>query len=124
MRTLLEYINKSDKDINPNGSIDYSAFSDLFIYIRTNETFLNRIQLICDKYRKEYSENISERIIIDSVIFKKLIDDAIESYNELRSEKVDINLGTRRHLNNEIASFMLTKIKLDQDPIKDRMGEE
>lgn len=124
MRTLLEYINSADKDINPVNSIDYSIFSELFIYLRTNETFLDRIQLICDKYRKDFNENISEKILIDSVVFKKLIDDAINTYNEDRTEKIEVNLGTKRHLRHEIASFMLTKIKLDQDPILDRMDNE
>lgn len=125
MKTLKEYILEADNNLNVNGSIDYEIYSELFLFIRTNGDYLDRIQLICDKYRKEYNENISAFVLLDSIIYKKLIDDAIKDYCEEYKRNIeDVNLGTKRHLRQEIASYMITKIKLDYDPIISKVEEE
>ena len=62
---------------------------------------------------------------MDSIIYKKLIDDAIKDYCEEYKRNIeDVNLGTKRHLRQEIASYMITKIKLDYDPIVSKVEEE
>ena len=53
------------------------------------------------------------------------IDDAIKDYCEEYKRNIeDVNLGTKRHLRQEIASYMITKIKLDYDPIVSKVEEE
>lgn len=112
---LSEYIKEAlHGKLNLRSSISYPIFQDIYLYLDNNSMLLDRLQAICDTYRKKYNENLSVDILLNSKIFEKFIDDLIKEYKE-NVRTVEINFGTKKHLMEEIASKMVSKIRLEQD---------
>lgn len=115
MKNLSNYVSETLKGtLNLRPSISYPIFADIYLYLDNNTMFLDRAQAICDTYRKKYNENLSADILVNSKIFEKFIDDLIKDYKE-NVRTVEINFGTKKHLMEEIASKLLTKVKTEND---------
>lgn len=127
MKSLLEFINKSNiisisehiDELNLVDSINYEHFSELLLFIQNSTIFSDRLQSICDTFRHKYNNNLSDSNLISSKIFNKFIDDSIEEYNKkYEQSKININIGTKQHLQQEIAAWMLPKIRLELEKIE------
>ena len=117
MKSLYNYI-KEAEEINISKSIDYNQFSELFLFINNSQSLMNRLQSICDTYRKKYNDSLSSSSLKTSIIFNKFIDDAIEEYNKINyTNKISPNIGTKQHLIDEIAAKMITKINIELDKV-------
>ena len=117
MKSLYNYI-KEAEEINISKSIDYNQFSELFLFINNSKSLMDRLQSICDTYRKKYNDSLSSSSLKTSIIFNKFIDDAIEEYNKINyTNKISPNIGTKQHLIDEIAAKMITKINIELDKV-------
>ena len=117
MKSLYNYI-KEAEEINISKSIDYNQFSELFLFINNSQSLMNRLQSICDTYRKKYNDSLSSSSLKTSIIFNKFIDDVIEEYNKINyTNKISPNIGTKQHLIDEIAAKMITKINIELDKV-------
>ena len=117
MKSLYNYI-KEAEEINISKSIDYNQFSELFLFINNSQSLMDRLQSICDTYRKKYNDSLSGSSLKTSIIFNKFIDDAIEEYNKINyTNKISPNIGTKQHLIDEIAEKMITKINIELDKV-------
>lgn len=117
MKSLYNYI-KEAEEINISKSIDYNQFSELFLFINNSQSLMDRMQSICDTYRKKYNDSLSGSSLKTSIIFNKFIDDAIEEYNKINyTNKISPNIGTKQHLIDEIAAKMITKINIELDKV-------
>lgn len=117
MKSLYNYI-KEAEEINISKSIDYNQFSELFLFINKSQSLMDRLQSICDTYRKKYNDSLSGSSLKTSIIFNKFIDDAIEEYNKINyTNKISPNIGTKQHLIDEIAAKMITKINIELDKV-------
>ena len=117
MKSLYNYI-KEAEEINISKSIDYNQFSELFLFINNSQSLMNRLQSICDTYRKKYNDSLSSSSLKTSIIFNRFIDDAIEEYNKINyTNKISPNIGTKQHLIDEIAAKMITKINIELDKV-------
>ena len=117
MKSLYNYI-KEAKEINISKSIDYNQFSELFLFINNSKSLMDRMQSICDTYRKKYNDSLSSSSLKTSIIFNKFIDDVIEEYNKINyTNKISPNIGTKQHLIDEIAAKMITKINIELDKV-------
>ena len=117
MKSLYNYI-KEAEEINISKSIDYNQFSELFLFINNSQSLMDRLQSICDTYRKKYNDSLSSSSLKTSIIFNKFIDDAIEEYNKINyTNKISPNIGTKQHLIDEIAAKMITKINIELDKV-------
>lgn len=117
MKSLYNYI-KEAEEINISKSIDYNQFSELFLFINKSQSLMDRLQSICDTYRKKYNDSLSSSSLKTSIIFNKFIDDAIEEYNKINyTNKISPNIGTKQHLIDEIAAKMITKINIELDKV-------
>ena len=117
MKSLYNYI-KEAEEINISKSIDYNQFSELFLFINNSRSLMNRLQSICDTYRKKYNDSLSSSSLKTSIIFNKFIDDVIEEYNKINyTNKISPNIGTKQHLIDEISAKMITKINTELDKI-------
>lgn len=117
MKSLYNYI-KEAEEINISKSIDYNQFSELFLFINKSQSLMDRLQTICDTYRKKYNDSLSSSSLKTSIIFNKFIDDAIEEYNKINyTNKISPNIGTKQHLIDEIAAKMITKINIELDKV-------
>lgn len=117
MKSLYNYI-KEAEEINISKSIDYNQFSELFLFINNSQSLMDRLQSICDTYRKKYNDSLSGSSLKTSIIFNKFIDDAIEEYNKINyTNKINPNIGTKQHLIDEIAAKMITKINIELDKV-------
>ena len=117
MKSLYNYI-KEAEEINISKSIDYNQFSELFLFINNSRSLMNRLQSICDTYRKKYNDSLSSSSLKTSIIFNKFIDDAIEEDNKINyTNKISPNIGTKQHLIDEIAAKMITKINIELDKV-------
>lgn len=117
MKSLYNYI-KEAEEINISKSIDYNQFSELFLFINNSQSLMDRLQSICDTYRKKYNDSLSGSSLKTSIIFNKFIDDAIEEYNKINyTNKISPNIGTKQHLIDEIAAKMITKINIELDKV-------
>ena len=117
MKSLYNYI-KEAEEINISKSIDYNQFSELFLFINNSKSLMDRMQSICDTYRKKYNDSLSGSSLKTSIIFNKFIDDAIEEYNKINyTNKISPNIGTKQHLIDEIAAKMITKINIELDKV-------
>ena len=117
MKSLYNYI-KEAEEINISKSIDYNQFSELFLFINKRQSLMDRLQSICDTYRKKYNDSLSSSSLKTSIIFNRFIDDAIEEYNKINyTNKISPNIGTKQHLIDEIAAKMITKINIELDKV-------
>ena len=117
MKSLYNYI-KEAEEINISKSIDYNQFSELFLFINNSQSLMDRLQSICDTYRKKYNDSLSSSSLKTSIIFNKFIDDAIEEYNKINyTNKISPNIGTKQHLIDEISAKMITKINTELDKV-------
>lgn len=117
MKSLYNYI-KEAEEINISKSIDYNQFSELFLFINNSQSLMDRMQSICDTYRKKYNDSLSSSSLKTSIIFNRFIDDAIEEYNKINyTNKISPNIGTKQHLIDEIAAKMITKINIELDKV-------
>ena len=117
MKSLYNYI-KEAEEINISKSIDYNQFSELFLFINKSQSLMDRLQSICDTYRKKYNDSLSSSSLKTSIIFNKFIDDVIEEYNKINyTNKISPNIGTKQHLIDEIAAKMITKINIELDKV-------
>lgn len=117
MKSLYNYI-KEAEEINISKSIDYNQFSELFLFINNSKSLMDRMQSICDTYRKKYNDSLSGSSLKTSIIFNKFIDDVIEEYNKINyTNKISPNIGTKQHLIDEIAAKMITKINIELDKV-------
>ena len=117
MKSLYNYI-KEAEEINISKSIDYNQFSELFLFINNSKSLMDRLQSICDTYRKKYNDSLSSSSLKTSIIFNKFIDDVIEEYNKINyTNKISPNIGTKQHLIDEIAAKMITKINIELDKV-------
>lgn len=117
MKSLYNYI-KEAEEINISKSIDYNQFSELFLFINNSKSLMDRMQSICDTYRKKYNDSLSSSSLKTSIIFNKFIDDVIEEYNKINyTNKISPNIGTKQHLIDEIAAKMITKINIELDKV-------
>ena len=117
MKSLYNYI-KEAEEINISKSIDYNQFSELFRFINKSQSLMDRLQSICDTYRKKYNDSLSSSSLKTSIIFNRFIDDAIEEYNKINyTNKISPNIGTKQHLIDEIAAKMITKINIELDKV-------
>lgn len=117
MKSLYNYI-KEAEEINISKSIDYNQFSELFLFINNSKSLMDRLQSICDTYRKKYNDSLSSSSLKTSIIFNRFIDDAIEEYNKINyTNKISPNIGTKQHLIDEIAAKMITKINIELDKV-------
>lgn len=117
MKSLYNYI-KEAEEINISKSIDYNQFSELFLFINNSKSLMDRMQSICDTYRKKYNDSLSSSSLKTSIIFNKFIDDAIEEYNKINyTNKISPNIGTKQHLIDEISAKMITKINIELDKV-------
>ena len=117
MKSLYNYI-KEAEEINISKSIDYNQFSELFLFINNSQSLMDRLQSICDTYRKKYNDSLSGSSLKTSIIFNRFIDDAIEEYNKINyTNKISPNIGTKQHLIDEIAAKMITKINIELDKV-------
>lgn len=117
MKSLYNYI-KEAEEINISKSIDYNQFSELFLFINKSQSLMDRLQSICDTYRKKYNDSLSSSSLKTSIIFNRFIDDAIEEYNKINyTNKINPNIGTKQHLIDEIAAKMITKINIELDKV-------
>lgn len=117
MKSLYNYI-KEAEEINISKSIDYNQFSELFLFINNSKSLMDRMQSICDTYRKKYNDSLSSSSLKTSIIFNRFIDDAIEEYNKINyTNKISPNIGTKQHLIDEIAAKMITKINIELDKV-------
>ena len=117
MKSLYNYI-KEAEEINISKSIDYNQFSELFLFINKSQSLMDRLQSICDTYRKKYNDSLSSSSLKTSIIFNRFIDDAIEEYNKINyTNKISPNIGTKQHLIDEIAAKMITKINIELDKV-------
>ena len=117
MKSLYNYI-KEAEEINISKSIDYNQFSELFLFINKSQSLMDRLQSICDTYRKKYNDSLSSSSLKTSIIFNKFIDDAIEEYNKINyTNKISPNIGTKQHLIDEISAKMITKINIELDKV-------
>ena len=117
MKSLYNYI-KEAEEINISKSIDYNQFSELFLFINNSQSLMNRLQSICDTYRKKYNDSLSSSSLKTSIIFNRFIDDAIEEYNKINyTNKISPNIGTKQHLIDEISAKMITKINIELDKV-------
>lgn len=117
MKSLYNYI-KEAEEINISKSIDYNQFSELFLFINNSQSLMDRLQSICDTYRKKYNDSLSSSSLKTSIIFNRFIDDAIEEYNKINyTNKISPNIGTKQHLIDEIAAKMITKINIELDKV-------
>lgn len=117
MKSLYNYI-KEAEEINISKSIDYNQFSELFLFINNSQSLIDRLQSICDTYRKKYNDSLSGSSLKTSIIFNKFIDDVIEEYNKINyTNKISPNIGTKQHLIDEISAKMITKINIELDKV-------
>ena len=117
MKSLYNYI-KEAEEINISKSIDYNQFSELFLFINNSQSLMDRMQSICDTYRKKYNDSLSSSSLKTSIIFNRFIDDAIEEYNKINyTNKISPNIGTKQHLIDEISAKMITKINIELDKV-------
>ena len=117
MKSLYNYI-KEAEEINISKSIDYNQFSELFLFINNSQSLMDRLQSICDTYRKKYNDSLSSSSLKTSIIFNRFIDDVIEEYNKINyTNKISPNIGTKQHLIDEIAAKMITKINIELDKV-------
>lgn len=117
MKSLYNYI-KEAEEINISKSIDYNQFSELFLFINNSQSLMDRLQSICDTYRKKYNDSLSGSSLKTSIIFNRFIDDVIEEYNKINyTNKISPNIGTKQHLIDEIAAKMITKINIELDKV-------
>lgn len=117
MKSLYNYI-KEAEEINISKSIDYNQFSELFLFINKSQSLMDRLQSICDTYRKKYNDSLSSSSLKTSIIFNRFIDDVIEEYNKINyTNKISPNIGTKQHLIDEIAAKMITKINIELDKV-------
>ena len=75
-----------------------------------------------------------EKIVInmgcgDAVANAKVLDDAVEEYNKdynHEEQQITLNIGTKNHLKNEVASWMIVKIRteLEKIELQDIQGED
>lgn len=115
MKSLTEFIKEQiENDLYLTDAIEYDKYQDLYLYLVNSDLFSDRLQAICDTFRKKYNENISVDVLLRSEIFKKFINDLISSYCK-DINKINVNVATRKHLDYEIASKMISKILLERD---------
>lgn len=119
MKHLIDYILEHDEELNLQQSIEYDKFAELLLYIKNSDLFMDRLQAICDVFRHNYNDNLSCNKLINSKIFDKFIDDSIIEYNKNVDNKIELNIGTKIHLCDEIAAWMLPKIKLELEKLQD-----
>jgi hypothetical protein len=123
MKRIVDYIIEHSEDLNLADSIQYDVFAELLLYIKNNTIFADRLQAICDTFRHSYDDNLSTQKLKSSKIFNKFIDDSLEEYNK-EYKQLDLNIGTRNHLCDEIAAWMLPKIKLELDKLEDTESQD
>jgi hypothetical protein len=119
MKSLVNYILEHNNELNLSDSVNYEHYTELLLYIKNSSIFSDRLQAICDKFRHDYNDNLNCEKLSNSKIFKKFIEDSITEYNKDYDNKIEINLGTKLHLMNEISSWMLPKIKLELEKLED-----
>lgn len=128
MKSLLNYILENtniENELNLSDSINYEHYSELLLYIKNSTIFSDRLQAICDKFRHNFNDNLTCSKLINSKIFNKFIDDSIVEYNKnFTDNTIEVNIGTKIHLKDEIASWMLPKIKLELEKLEDTSDED
>lgn len=121
MKSLTQYIleHLSDKEeLNTSDSVNYEQFTELLLYIKTNDIFHDRIKAIVKTYRDKFNDSLSASSLKTSKIFNKFIDDAIEEYNKQYDvENISLNIGTKEHLKNEVAAWMIVYIRTEIEKI-------
>ena len=55
--------------------------------------------------------------MMQSIVFQRFVDDIVKLYNEHVDEdnQITLNVATRKHLEDELASKMIVKINSEQD---------
>lgn len=121
MKSLSQYIleHLSDKEeLNTSDSVNYEQFAELLLYIKTNDIFHDRIKAITKTYRDKFNDSLSASSLKTSKIFNKFIDDAIEEYNKQYDvENISLNIGTKEHLKNEVAAWMIVHVRTEIEKI-------
>ena len=118
MKSLIDYIKEAYEEyLELNDSINYTQFAELLLFLDANDALNERRQVICDVFRKEYKTNLQKSFMMQSIVFKRFVDDIIKLYNEHVDEdnQITLNVATRKHLEDELASKMIVKINSEQD---------
>lgn len=111
MKSLVNYIKE---ELYSTDNIEYPIYQDIYLYLNQSHSMLDRLQAISDKFRKQYNNNLSVDVLKNSKIFIKFIDDLISEYSN-NVKTVKMNVGTKTHLMNIIASKLIQKIRMEQD---------
>lgn len=118
MKSLITYIKEHyEEQLELRDAINYEQFSDILMFLDEYDEFNERRQSICDVFRRSYSENITKENVKSSIVFQRMVDDLIQKYNDRCEDQEDLvlNVSTRKHLEDELASKMLVKISLEQE---------
>lgn len=124
MKGLKEYIKENyDKDLEITSGINHDHFGNIYLYLVRSNDLNDRFDSIVSTYRDNYNDSLSASSLKTSKIFNIFIDDLISLYNKEYPE-VELNISTKNHLINEIASLMITKIRtefkeLDKSKVED-----
>ena len=76
MKSLKDFILEqiSDKEeLNSTESIDYSAFTEILLYIKSNDIFHDRIKAIIKKYKEDFNDSLSAASLKTTKIFKIIL---------------------------------------------------
>lgn len=118
MKSLITYIKEQyEEQLELRDAINYEQFSDILMFLDEYDEFNDRRQSICDVFRRSYSENITRETVKSSIVFQRMVDDLIQKYNDRCEDKEDfvLNVSTRKHLEDDLASKMLIKIYSEQE---------
>jgi hypothetical protein len=127
MKSLVDYINeKAEEELELIDAINYDQFAELLTFLDSDEDMCERRQIISDTFRKNYKENLQKPDIISSVVFQRFIDDLVKLYNSDVDEdnKIELNVSTRKHLEDDISAKMLVKINTQQDNPKPQIDDD
>ena len=120
MKSLTEYIKES---ITLKATVNYGVVNDIYMFFLNNSKLEDRMQAICDTYRKTYYENINADIVESSKIFNKFVEDIIDLYKkEIRP--IEVTVGSLTYLKNLLVNHMIDKIKTEIDYPKMNLEDE
>lgn len=119
MKQLIDYIKESleEDHLIIKDSINYEHFSELLLFLDTNNELNERCQSICDVFRKQYKTNLQKSFMMKSIVFQRFVDDIVNMYNKATNDEnhINLNVATRKHLEDDLASKMIIKINTEQD---------